>query len=174
MAYPNDSPRGWGPSGDLGLGYLRTVSTPAADPRTTLDVVREVAEAELAAQQDRGRSLDQTAGLVLGFAGVIAGFAAQLHHEVWRGLCAGLAGLAAVAAVWSLSSRPFPVIDAELFAAGLADRPVEQAERALLGLRIGLARDIRGGVTSKSRRVQGSAVLLLVAVLAGIVGATLG
>lgn len=143
--------------------------------RSTLAVVREVTDAELAAQQQRSQALDQAAGLVLGFAGVIVGFAAVLHHQLWRGLSASAAGLAAAVAMLSIVLiRPDPDVRADVFAKEYGGKAVEGAERALVTLRIALAVSSRPYHAVKSGLVSISAGLLLVAVLLGVIGATLG
>ncbi len=140
-----------------------------------LSVIRDVVDAEIAAQQQRAQALDSAAGLILGFAGVIVGFGAVLQHQLWRGLSASAAGVAAAVAVLSIVLiRPDADIRSDAFASAYADRGADRAARGLLTLRIALAVSRRPAQARKSVLVQCSAGLLLVAVLFGVIGATLG
>jgi hypothetical protein len=134
-------------------------------------VAADVTRSELESQERRGDGIDTKAGLVLGFAGVLASI--QLHGASDARLIAlSLDGLTATLAVLGLRSRPFP---------GLSPRRVrdyapwtaDQATLKVLDTRIEIYETTQRKLGRKVRFLSGASVTLLAAVIAAVVASAL-
>jgi hypothetical protein len=134
----------------------------------SLDIIRRELEFEVASQERRGASLDTKAGLILGFAGVIAGFAKDLPRW-WLPPALLLAVAAGGTAVRAL----FPRIAASVRPQQLRNRHLTKAEHEtaliLLDTRIVLYEQDEERLKLKLKWMKVAVVLLFCAV--ALVGA---
>lgn len=144
------------------------------DAPPSLSLLASQVADELSWQERRGDALDSKAGVVLGFAGVLAGLSlARLNGDLGRvGLAA--AALAAMTAGAAFVPRSLPGLDiAHLRAAYLGRDPTE-TQMSVLTAQLATHTDTQQALVQKTRLVRAAVAALGFAVVLVVLGAILG
>lgn len=159
-------------------GGSRKVSSPAKPPTISagqapaLETVAQAVESVSELQEQRTDAVDTKAGVILGFAGLLATISPP-HMNAGRLLALSLDGLAAVLAGVALIPRPFPLLNPSRIR-NYVTWSEEQAGLRLLDTRIEMYEKARSRSAAKSRWLVYSAGCLVGAVIATVIAAAVG
>jgi hypothetical protein len=129
----------------------------------SLDVVLDAVEAQREKQLGHFESLDNKAGVLLGFSGAIAAIARDVRPIVGR-LGVAAAVVAAFAAMWSFRPRGFPVLDARRLRPYLRGEP-EFTKLRLLDTELVMIEQAEALIARKARWLSAALASLVVSVM---------
>lgn len=153
----------------------------ANPPLPSLDILLAQVATERNAMNSHGESLDNKAGVVLGFAGVLVGLGGVASAAVSTappfqvGLV--IAVVSAILAAWAFLPRGYPVLEVERLRQSNLTAPLEETRLELLDTQIVMIRETAALLQQKGWRIRASVGCLAVAaalLVAGILSATGG
>lgn len=146
---------------------------PSVPPLPSLDVIATQVASERGTMTSHAESLDNKAGVVLGFAGLAVGLGTTAQLSVASNLVfdAGLACgvLSAVLAALAFLPRRYPVVQVHALRE-LLTAPEEETKLKLLDAQIAMVTQTATLVKQKGRRVKASVVFLAAAAALIVIG----
>jgi hypothetical protein len=136
-----------------------------------LELLAAEVVSELAAQERRSDALDSKAGILLGFAGVIVGLAAQDARDAFEDLGLAAAALSAALAGAAALPRSFPTMDVYALRQSYLTQDADVTRLRVLDTRIAMYRHTQQLLQKKARLVIWATAALGLAVVFAVIGA---